>query len=162
MGLDQYLYVSTTVFGGKYSTPEENERFNTAMTATGLKEEDFSALLTSSPSVQLNFKVAYWRKANQIHKWFVDKCQDGKDECQLAYVEQGQLEELLALCKKLLRSKSVQKAKEELPTADGCFFGDTDYGEWYWEDLKETVRQLSPLLKNPKFEDWHFYYKSSW
>ena len=26
-------------------------------------------------------KVGYWRKANQIHKWFVDNIQAGKDDC---------------------------------------------------------------------------------
>ena len=26
--------------------------------------------------------VAYWRKANAIHSWFVENCQDGVDECQ--------------------------------------------------------------------------------
>ena len=26
-------------------------------------------------------EVGYWRKANQIHKWFVDNVQDGVDDC---------------------------------------------------------------------------------
>ena len=26
-------------------------------------------------------EAAYWRKANQIHKWFVDHVQDGNDDC---------------------------------------------------------------------------------
>jgi hypothetical protein len=25
--------------------------------------------------------VAYWRKQNAIHKWFVDKVQSGNDDC---------------------------------------------------------------------------------
>lgn len=129
----------------------------------GLKEEDFGDLDNiSSPSAELKVKVAYWRKANQIHKWFVDECQDGKDECQLAWVERDKLKELLGLCKELLKDKSVEQAKEKLPTASGCFFGDTDYGKYYWQGLEETVRQLEPILANPKFEKWSFYYKSSW
>ena len=31
-------------------------------------------------------EVGYWRKANQIHKWFVDNVQDGEDNCELHYV----------------------------------------------------------------------------
>ena len=26
-------------------------------------------------------EVGYWRKANAIHKWFVDNVQDGNDDC---------------------------------------------------------------------------------
>ena len=33
-------------------------------------------------------EAGYWRKANQIHGWFVNKCQDGVDDCQLTQLEQ--------------------------------------------------------------------------
>ena len=31
-------------------------------------------------------EVAYWRKFNALHNWFVQNCQDGVDECQYAEV----------------------------------------------------------------------------
>ena len=43
-------------------------------------------------------EVAYWRKANQIHRWFVDNIQDGEDNCESYEVSKQQLEELLGVC----------------------------------------------------------------
>lgn len=42
--------------------------------------------------------VGYWRKANQIHKWFVDNVQDGNDDCKSYYVSTEDLEKLLNIC----------------------------------------------------------------
>ena len=50
-----------------------------------------SALRVSQPSAEL----AYWRKANQIHKWFVDNVQEGVDNCGEYYVSHEKLQELL-------------------------------------------------------------------
>lgn len=50
---------------------------------------------------EISEKVGYWRKANQIHSWFVKNVQDGEDNCQEAYVSKEQLEELKSLCEKL-------------------------------------------------------------
>lgn len=47
--------------------------------------------------------VGYWRKANQIHRWFVDNVQDGDDDCD--YHEEctkGIIEELLNTCKRVI------------------------------------------------------------
>jgi hypothetical protein len=49
-------------------------------------------------------------------------------------------------------------AEEELPTRDGCFFGDTTYGCSYVWDLVTTVQQLKPFVGS----NMDFYYSSSW
>ena len=49
-------------------------------------------------------EVGYWRKANAIHKWFVDNVQDGEDDCDYYEVNKEQLEELLNICK-LIKDK---------------------------------------------------------
>lgn len=45
--------------------------------------------------------VAYWRKANQIHNWFVENKGGGVDECQDIYCEIDDLKNLLELCKEV-------------------------------------------------------------
>jgi len=45
--------------------------------------------------------AGYWRKSNQIHNWFVQNVQDGKDECQESYVSHEKLQELLNECKEV-------------------------------------------------------------
>lgn len=47
-------------------------------------------------------EVGYWRKANAIHKWFVENVQDGEDDCGQYEVCKEQLEELLDVCKEVL------------------------------------------------------------
>ena len=112
----------------------------------------------------LNIKIvtaegAYWRKANQIHKWFVDNVQDGNDDCGTYYVSREQLTELRDLCKQVIDNPTL--AESRLPTANGFFFGSTSYGEGYMDDLKDTVEQLDKLL-DPKYDRWDFNYHSSW
>lgn len=120
--------------------------------------------------------VGYWRKANQIHKWFVDNIQDGNDDCKLYYVSTEDLEKLLNICKevnekaKLVDGKVIQNAEEIsklLPTEDGFFFGGTDYDEYYLQDVKDTIEMLTSILKEEKelnnqgiYSD--FEYRSSW
>jgi len=101
--------------------------------------------------------AAYWRKANQIHRWFVEKVQDGTDDCGYYYVEQAQLKELISDCKKVLENKD--KAAELMPSANGFFFGGTDYDEWYFKDIEDTIKQLEEALTDESAE---FEYHSSW
>lgn len=104
-------------------------------------------------------EAGYWRKANAIHKWFVDNVQDGVDECQETYVDPSHLRKLLDLCKEVLADHS--KAAELLPACAGFFFGGTEYDEWYFSGLQNTVTIIEPLL-GEEFSSWSFYYHSSW
>lgn len=97
-------------------------------------------------------QVAYWRKVNAIHQFFVNTCQDGKDECQESYVSEETLRELLRKCRLILaadaqsREAAIALAEEELPTKSGFFFGDTSYDCWYFRGLKDTVEMLAPMV----------------
>ena len=55
-----------------------------------------------SNSVYLTTQVGYWRKANAIHKWFVDNVQDGEDNCRPYDVTTEQLRELRSICAEIL------------------------------------------------------------
>lgn len=110
--------------------------------------------------IYITEECMYWRKQNAIHKWFVDNCQDGEDNCHEAYVERGKLEELYKVVGKVLKDKKGL-VKELLPTTEGFFFGGTEYDEYYWEGLKETYAKLKEILNDPD-QDWEYYYDSSW
>jgi hypothetical protein len=101
---------------------------------------------------------AYWRKANQIHSWFVREVQGGEDNCGEYYVSSDKLIELLAICKHSLENKDPALL---LPQG-GFFFGSTDIDEWYWNDIKSTISQLERILALPEFDNLSFYYNSSW
>jgi len=48
-------------------------------------------------------EVAYWRKANAIHGWFVNNVQNGIDDCQESIVTREQLNELLSVCHEVIK-----------------------------------------------------------
>lgn len=150
--------LSATKYHGCWEHDKEERVKNLKkLKAFGFDESDIAE---GSPGYTLSIRVAYWRKANAIHRWFVEKVQDGKDECQASDVSRKQLEELLGECEKVLANKG--DAKKLLPTRSGFFFGDTEYNDWYWGDIAGTIKQLRSVLNNPKFEDWSFEYRASW
>jgi hypothetical protein len=109
---------------------------------------------------EVGFRVAYWRKANAIHAWFVKNVQEGRDECQESYVSREQLEELVEVCKQVIEKPKL--STELLPPQSGFFFGSTEVDEWYLHDLEHTVKTLQKALAEPAFNKGDFYYQSSW
>jgi hypothetical protein len=136
-------------------------------------------------------EVGYWRKANAIHKWFVDNVQDGYDDCEYYEVTKEQAEELLDICKKVKAETQMERnyvqngsrlengkwcpifeegdivvnpeiAEELLPTQDGFFFGSTHYDQWYMEDITSTIDILTKALEEMDFDKEMLVYTSSW
>jgi hypothetical protein len=110
----------------------------------------------NSMNSKIEQDVVYWRKANQIHKWFVDNVQGKNDNCNQYFVSKEKLKDLIELCKKVLNKEL--DAKTYLPTQSKFFFGSLEYDEYYYRDLQNTITQLTPLLE----EKGEFYYTSSW
>ena len=115
------------------------------------------------------YTVCDWRKANAIHKWFVDNVQDGRDDCGRYPVRVENLHKLKADCETALtyfNEGDHEGAAAYMPTASGFFFGCTDYDEYYADDLRKTIRVCSKLIKtleSPNRRDWlSVEYESSW
>lgn len=110
--------------------------------------------------INIEEEIYSWRKANHIHKFFVDNVQEGVDNCDKYYVEQSVLLDLRNRCELILKDNSV--AKNILPTCEGFFFGDAEYDDWYFNEIEETKTMLDKLIKESWFKDSYFYYSSSW
>lgn len=148
MGLDMYLTAERYIWSSEKLISDE------VANLLGLQLDGERMRVNS-----VEAEAMYWRKANAIHKWFVENIQGGEDDCRRYYVEREQLTELRNMCAKLCTQREM--AEETLPTADGFFFGSTEYDEWYWNDIEGTVQGLDKALE--AFDDkWHFYYRSSW
>jgi hypothetical protein len=153
MGLDMYLNASRYLSNYKDADKEKKAEMLKMFPELEvyLNEDD-------NPIREVKVEVGYWRKANQIHNWFVQNIQDGEDDCRSYYVDRKQLEQLKNLCRQVLEDKSL--ADELLPTTSGFFFGSTDFDDWYFSDLENTVKIIDNVLALP--EDWSFEYQSSW
>lgn len=101
-----------------------------------------------------------WRKANQIHRWFVENVQNGVDDCKEYYVDKKQLRQLLDTVNEVLKDPSL--AEELLPVGEGFFFGSNKYDEYYIQDLVYTQKELEELFSSKDFEDYDYTYISSW
>lgn len=174
MGLDQYLHLNLpegTVgdlteikFWEDGNWSDSSDQCREALTSQGYPY--VSNYINISRTGAVSIEVAYWRKANAIHRWFVENCQDGKDECQLSNpIHPEQLALLSNLCQSVLDDPAT--AGEDLPTQSGFFFGGTVYDEWYFTNLKDTIQQINAALELATDPLWQgcpreFYYQSSW
>ncbi len=148
MGLDMYLHARS--YSSKYFKTPNTEIINNLPFKPAVVHE--------TCGIEVEWTVAYWRKANQIHAWFVKNVQGGGDECRPHYVSKENLEELRDLCLEVLKTKNPTK----LPPSQGFFFGSTEIDEWYWEDIQYTADVLTKILNDPNFDEFDFYYQSSW
>lgn len=190
MGLDMYLYKKSYVKNWEHTPNERKHKVTVRMNGKvrkDIKPERISYIVK---------EVAYWRKFNALHAWFVKNCADGIDDCREVYVGTDQLKKLLENLKKIKASldKSNKKkvkiktgwsstegdtyaeidvftdtslAEELLPTQSGFFFGGTEYDDWYYQDIVETIKTFEELLaeeaKLPEgVYSGDFYYQASW
>lgn len=152
MGLDMYLERRTYV--KNWSHQKDEERFAITVTKGG---EPYNSIKPERVKYVIE-EVAYWRKANAIHAWFVDNVQNGNDDCGHYDVSTNQLRELIDACKDALET---DKPQDVLPTRRGFFFGSIEYDKYYKQDLEDTVKMLSELLAENNDDGWYEYH-SSW
>ena len=135
-------------------------------------------------------ELIYWRKANQIHKYF---CDNGEEiEEQISYkISKEVLENLLNKCNEILDKTILKEGKikngkhltdkgwediledgkyivneEEiahiLPTTSGFFFGSTDYDEYYIKDIEYTKEHIEAIINTIDFDKDDCFYLASW
>lgn len=104
-------------------------------------------------------EVAYWRKANAIHGWFMQLTDE--DNCTPVHVSMNALVQLRDDVQKVLDEGSMEAVMEYLPPTPGFFFGDTEVNEYYWMELKDTLTKLNDIIENSS-DDQEFEYCASW
>lgn len=174
MGLDMYLNKKRYIWG------DEKKQLQ----ITGIQG------INSDKVKYIIEEAGYWRKANQIHKWFVDNVQEGEDDCKDYYVSREDLQSLLDTVNKVLEASelidgeiingytfkdgkeipNIEKGKiikdstvaqELLPTEKGFFFGGSEYDEYYYQDLVNTKEIIENVFKEND-EKADYSYHSSW
>lgn len=186
MGLDMYLYKKTYVKNWEHNGPDGQHKI-TVKIGNKVRKDIKPERIT-----YITEEVAYWRKFNALHNWFVEKLANGEDDCQELYVSKEVLEELLATLEKV--SKILNKANlvekkikgwdnkehsvrvydcekeilELFPPAQGFFFGGYEIDEWYKEEVEEAIETIENLLSETSeniakgLYGGDFYYQASW
>ena len=176
MGLDMYVTIRHKDTQPKLDTYEAWERKYSCEEFERLTPEQQDEYWKSEPEYNEDMygkELMYWRKANHIHNWFVQNCQNGIDDCERYVITVADLMKLKELCEKILTMtekrkemrypsfsatekvevdilyltpEGVEYASEHLPSRSGFFFGSTEYDNGYVWDLEETVEQINNTL----------------
>jgi hypothetical protein len=171
MGLDMYLYKKTYVKNWNH-TPDEQKHSISVMIGDEVRKD-----IKPERISYITEEVAYWRKFNALHGWFVNECGNGEDKCQEIYVDREKMGELLSVLKQvselLNNSKTVVKVlqdwngkdfevttfecenevKELFCPTEGFFFGSTEVDKYFKQDVEETIETIDGLLKELEDED---------
>jgi hypothetical protein len=154
MGLDMYLYKKTFLHTGEWV--REDKRCEVIITEGG-KPHPF---INPKKIDYIVEEVGYWRKANQIHQWFVKNVQKDQDDCREYRVDYEQLRDLLNVCEDVLDDHG--KAEQLLPRSSGFFFGSTDYDDYYFEQVQNTYDILMSIVSAGDADTQEYTYQSSW
>lgn len=185
MGLDMYLRKHTYI-GNEYRAADRRA----TVTVPDDADVRSKATIQTERISSVAERVAYWRKANAIHLWMVKNVQKGGDNCLEHRVSAEKLTELMEACREVIRDSELVKARvcvsitsykngkprkvmadgrkikdpstamRLLPTGEGFFFGGTDYGDCYLEDIAYTAQVIEALLKEDP--SGNYCYQSSW
>jgi hypothetical protein len=177
MGLDMYLTKKSYVKNWDHMKPEQKHTIT--VKKGGKKRTDIDPKRIS----HIVEEVAYWRKFNALHGWFVNECADGKDDCKEMYVSTETLQEITDILKQVKNviDKSEKTTKvlqdwdgkdyevstyqcedevmELLPPTQGFFFGDGEIDDWYRKNVDSTIEIFEGLLQD---DNGDYYYEASW
>lgn len=186
MGLDMYLYKKSYVKNWR-DTPDELGH-QVSVTLGGIPRKDIKPERLS----YIEEEVAYWRKFNALHKYFVDTIGGGQDDCQEIYVGINDLIDLLEVLnkvKEILNNSQkvvnttvgwkgepveyetyacVDEINDIFPPTDGFFFGSTDIDDYFKGNVESTIEVVTALIS--EYEEhiptpgvsFSFYYQASW
>lgn len=181
MGLDMYFSKRTYVKRWNHNPEEKQYRVTVRRGGKVVPKR----VISSDRISYVIEEVAYWRKANHTHQWFVNNVQQGEDDCKEYYVSDDDLKKLVETCKEVIAKaklvdgklhngttfsaagreeiyvdgkviENVEEIAGLLPTSKGFFFGSTDYNEWYLQDCQDTIDQLEPEIKLMDDPEWKY------
>ena len=175
MGLDMYLNKKIYVRPNSHMSKELN--FETRILSNGMYYSKFNP----EKVTYVTQEVAYWRKFNALHDWFVKNVQNGEDDCKeyAVYLEDFVKLQLClslvldaqntCLAGRLSEEERDAICLENFPPTGGFFFGSKEIDDFYWEDVVSTKRIVESIIiqinqsiidKDSILID--YYYRSSW
>lgn len=174
MGLDMYLYKTKKVEGfsaidyiyaekafdykqAKYYAKELGRNFTDTLKDWGVPESmtlgkakilesEYKNVGTYVEWFSIFDKVRYWRKANHIHAWFVDKVQGGTDDCSYYFVSKDQFLELKETCEKVVALKpfSIDENSDLFYVGASTLIDNGVITKEDYEELEAKLEEIMP------------------
>ena len=103
-----------------------------------------------------------WRKANHIHAWFVNKVQDGTDDCSYYFVTEEHFLELKETCEKVLALKpfSIDENSDLFYATASTLIDSGVITKENYEELEAKLEKIMPTQSGYFFggTDYNPYY----
>lgn len=115
--------------------------------------------MRSKPWMVASEVMGRFKKANQIHRWFLENVQNGIDDGGFYQIDECQFKRLYKLC--VTVDYYPERAEELLPTLKGFDIGSSKYDEAYFDNLKKALIVLGNINKTFDFEKSDLIYSSS-
>lgn len=175
MGLDMYLYKTKKVEGfsaidyayanmaldykrNKELAEHDREEFIETLQDWGVPEsmtlekakvlEGEYTVKTIPPFKWISIfdKVGYWRKANHIHAWFVNKVQGGTDDCSYYFVTKDHFLELKETCEKVvaLNPYSIDENSDLFYTTASTLIESGVISKADYKEMEGKLEELMP------------------
>lgn len=186
MGLDMYLQKHSYVKNWEHM--DKSELHTVTVKLGGKNRPDIKPKRVS----YVIEEIAYWRKFNALHGWFVTNLANQVDDCKEIYVSEENLKELHELLMKvqetLNNAKTVETVHKDwngndytvesfdcenelnelgfVPT-EGFFFGGQNIDSYFKNNVDNTVKVFEEILaeieENKKNGlSSEYYYRASW
>lgn len=163
------MYLTKKTFVQRWSHHKLEDQYEVSVKRGGVDYPNIKPERVSNVTEE----IMYWRKANQIHGWFVNNCEERVPDVKY-YVTKEDLGNLLETCKKVIEILNQSEKKttkvvggwkngenymvdvdvydgtneimELLPPTEGFFFGSDTIDEWYKQQVEETITTLESEL----------------
>ena len=97
------MYATRRLPTRQWNHQSPDERYSVQVTRGGKPVAGFQ----SDDISGVDEEVMYWRKANHIHKWFVDNVQGGEDKCNRFEIGWDNLKALADVCNKVIEGSKL-------------------------------------------------------
>ena len=178
------MYLSKKTYVKRWEHQDVNDTFDVTVKKGG---KEFTNIKPERVSY-IHEEIMYWRKANQIHGWFVENTEEINNHT-IYYVTYQDLKNLVETCKTVLEAlekspktkvsveagwRNGEKYYEDvevyeldknamslLPPVEGFFFGSYVIDEWYKHQIEETIKVLGKEVEEGNEGD-EYEYVASW
>lgn len=143
MGLDMNLYKKHYVQNWEHTPKEKRYSISIKQDGKAVKSINIKRI------AYIEEDIGYWRKANQIHKWFIDNCANGDGDRREMFVSSENIKELYNLClevkaKAKLVDGKIKNGETGGKNADGKFVWIPNMQDGKIIENEEEIAELLP------------------